>query len=53
MGSGRRTTWSTSVKIAVFAPMPNAIESTASVVNSGARRSVRNAKRTSAITRLI
>ena len=37
----------------MFAPMPNAIESAASVVNSGARRNVRKAKRTSAMTRLI
>jgi hypothetical protein len=40
-GSGRRSTPSTTLKIAVFAPMPNASVSTTVSVNAGAERSFR------------
>jgi len=40
-GSGRSITACTTVKIAVFAPMPSASVSTAAMVNPGARRSMR------------
>ena len=48
-GSNRSTSWSSSVKTAVFAPMPSASDRTAMVVTTdssgiGARRSVRRAK---------
>ena len=42
-GSMRRITWSSSVKTAVFAAIPNAMDSTATVVKSGTLRSVRRA----------
>ena len=42
-GSVRRITWSSSVKTAVFAAIPNAIDSTATVVKSGTLRRLRRA----------
>jgi hypothetical protein len=41
-GSARRIRLSTSVKIAVFAPIPSASEATATNVNPGLRRSTRS-----------
>ncbi len=46
-GSSRSNNWSRSVKIAVLAPIPNASESTATVVNKGLRRRLRSAYRRS------
>src|ERR1700742_1167834 len=43
-GRRRRRTWFSSVKMAVFAPMPSASVSTATRVNPGVRRKVRRAK---------
>src|SRR5271156_711912 len=42
-GNGRMSTLSTTVNIAVFAPMPNASVSTASAANPGDFRSIRKA----------
>ena len=42
-GIGRNSVDSISVKMAVFAPMPRASESTATAVNPGLRRSIRKA----------
>src|SRR5882724_1944079 len=42
-GRRRSNTWSSNVKIAVFAPMPSAKVSTATTVNPGLRRKVRSA----------
>src|SRR5258708_6332811 len=47
MGSGRKSSASTMLKIAVFAPIPNASVSMARPVNPGARRNKRNAYRKS------
>src|SRR5580700_959431 len=52
-GSSRSNNWSTSVKMAVLAPMPRASEPTATKVNSGLRRRLRSAKLTSETMRLI
>jgi hypothetical protein len=46
-GSGRSKTASTTLKIAVLAPMPNASVSTVTTANPGLRNSVRIAKRRS------
>src|SRR5215204_6362297 len=46
-GSLRRTIWSISVKIAVFAPMPRASDRIATVAKRGLRRRLRIASRTS------
>src|SRR3954471_5539218 len=46
-GSFRRTIWSISVKIAVFAPIPSASERTATVANRRLRPRLRIARRTS------
>ena len=46
-GSGRSSVASTSAKIALFAPIPNASVVTAIAVNTGAARSWRKAKVTS------
>jgi hypothetical protein len=43
----RSSIWSTSVKIAVFAPIPSASERIATIANSGLRRSPRTARRRS------
>ena len=48
-GSIRSMSWSISVKIAVFAPIPRARESVAMPAKSGFRRSVRNANFTSEV----
>ncbi len=42
-GSSRNKTWSSRVKIAVFAPIPNAKVSAATAANPRLRRSVRSA----------
>src|SRR3974377_1594118 len=42
-GSSRRVSWSRSVKMAVFAPIPRARESTATRANMGLRSRVRQA----------
>ena len=42
-GSGRSSIWSNSEKIAAFAPMPSASDTTATVVTSGVLRSARTA----------
>jgi len=42
-GSRRSINWSTRVKMAVFAPMPNASEATATTVKSGLLRRLRRA----------
>src|SRR5688572_16577588 len=49
-GSSRSSTWSTSVKMAVFAPIPSAIDRMATAVNTGALRRPRHAYRMSAST---
>src|SRR4029450_4721852 len=46
-GSGRSTTRSRTVKMAVVAPTPSASASTAAIVNPGVRRSRRQPKRRS------
>src|SRR5262245_28549085 len=46
-GSGFRNSVLTSVKIAVFTPIPSASDATAAAVKAGDRRNVRSAKRTS------
>ncbi len=49
-GRGRRRIPSTTLKIAVFAPMPSASVRMATTVNAGARSSVRQAKVTSCLS---
>ena len=52
-GSGRRRMPRTTLKIAVFAPMPIASVNAATSVKPGERRSVRTAKETSWVSSLI
>src|SRR5947207_12166803 len=52
-GSLRNKIWSISVKIAVFAPIPSASESVATMANSGLRRRPRMARRKSPVEAVI
>ena len=44
IGSGRSATWSSRVKTAALAPMPSAIDTTATRLKSGARQRLRAAR---------